>query len=398
MIQEILLKIGSDIVIIKKLLLIFLILTNVVLINGCWNYREIELLDVVIGVAIDKDKKEDKLKLTAEIIRPSTSNGKSEFTSEIYESTGDTMFEAMRDLIIKTGRRPYWSHTNIIVISKDIAEEGVTEVFDMLVRDPEVRGSLLVLVSKEKTAKEIFETGHSQDIIRSDQLSYALKNQKGISKFPKVKLSDVYGNFASKDSVLLLTTVEIRNYPDRVQPEVYGSAILKYDKVVGYLGGEETQYALWASGELKGGILVVRDILDSGNNMSFEVFSAKTKLKPAYESNNISMKVDVRAHVSIAEVSGNVAFQEEETKKKLEKYAEEALEKQLKLIIKKAQNDYESDIFHFGNKVRIDNPKLWKKVKNHWSSEFQDMGVEVSVDLDIKGSELISKPIKEGEE
>jgi spore germination protein KC len=364
--------------------------------NGCWNYREIELLDVVIGLAIDKDKTEDKLIFTAEIIRPSTSEGKSEFTSEIYESRGDTIFEAMRDLIIKTGRRAYWSHTNIIILSKEIAEGGVNEVIDMLYRDAEFRGDLFVLVSKEKTAKEIFQTGHEEAVIRSDQLSYAFKYQKVVSKFPKSKLTEVVENLASKDSVLLLTTVEIKNYPDRVQPEVYGSAILKYDKVIGYLEGEETQYALWARGDLKGGILVVKDILNSGNNMSFEVFSAKTKLKPQYEPDNINMKVDVRAHVSIAEVSGNIPFHEEETKKKLEEYAEKALEKQLKLIIKRAQDEYESDIFNFGNKIRVDNPKIWKKVKDNWSSEFTDMGVEISVDLDIKGSSLTSKPIKGG--
>lgn len=365
--------------------------------NGCWNYSEIELLDAVIGVAIDKDKKNDELILTVEIIRPTTSEGQSKFTSEIYESRGNTMFEAIRDLIIKTGRKPYWSHTSVIIISKEIAEEGINEVFDMLYRDSEVRGSLLVLVSKEKTAKEIFETGHEEDVIRSDQLTYALKNQKSVSKYPKAKLTDVIENLASEDSVILLSTVEIRSYPDRVQPEVSGSAILKYDKVVGYLQGEETQYALWARNDLKGGILVVRDILDTGNNISFEVFYSKTKLKPEYKANSINMKVDVRAHVSIAEVSGNIAFYEEETKKRLVECAEKALEKQLKYMVKKAQNEYKSDIFKFGNKIRIDNPKQWEKIKDNWSSEFTDVSVEVTVDLEVKGSSLISKPIKGGE-
>lgn len=383
--------------IIKKLLLIFLIFTNFPLINGCWNYREIELLDAVIGVAIDKDKKNDELLLTVEIIRPTTVERQSKFTSEIFESKGATMFEAMRDLAIKTGRKAYWSHTSIIIISKEIAENGINEVFDMLYRDAEVRGSLLVLVSKEKTAKEIFETGHKEDVIRSDQLSYALKNQNSVSKFPKAKLTEVVENLASKDLVLLLPTVEIKNYPDKTQPEIYGSAILKYDKVIGYLEGEETQYALWARGDLKGGILVVRDIMNSGNNISFEVFSSKTKLKPQYEDDNIKMKMEVRAYVSIAEVSGNLAFQDKETKKKLKEYAEKALEKDLKVIIKKAQIEFDGDLFKLGNKIRVDNPKLWKKLKDNWSSEFADISVEVKVDLDIKGSSLLSKPIKGGE-
>jgi spore germination protein KC len=389
--------VGSDIVITKKLLFIFLIFISITLVEGCWNYREIEQLDPVVGLAIDKDKKNSELVLTAEIIIPATSESKSEFKSLIYESRGGTMFEAMRQLIIKTGRSVYWSHMNIIILSKDIAEEGINEVFDMLYRDAEIRGSLFVLVSKEKTAKEIFESGHVQDVIRSDHLTYALKNQERVSKYPKVKLTEVAENLANNDSVLLLTNVEIKSYPDRIQPEVSGSAILKYDKVVGYLDAEATQYALWARGDLKGGILVVRDILDSGNNISFEVFTSKTKFKPEYTENSIYMKVDISTLVSISEVSGNIAFHEEETKKKLEEYAEKALEKQLKYIIKKAQTEYNSDIFKFGNKIRVDNPKLWNNIKDNWSSEFSDVIVDVSVDLNIKGSSLIGRPIKGGD-
>lgn len=380
----------------KKLLFFLLISIIMPFLNGCWNYREIEQVDVVIGFAVDRDRTNKEILLTVEIARPTIAERQSKFSSEIYESRGTTMFEAMRDLIIKTGRKPHWSHANIIIISKEIAEDGINEVFDMLYRDQEIRKDSLVLVSKEKTAGEIFEAGHSKDIIRTDQLSYAIKNQRDISKFPESRLYEVIENLASKDSVLLLTTVETKSYPDRTQPEVFGSAILKYDKVIGYLNGEETQYALWARGDLKGGILIVRDVLNSGNNISLQVFSAKTKLKPQYGSSNIGMKINIRAYVSIAEVSGDIAFYEEETKNKLRDYAEATLGKQLKFIIKKAQVEYESDIFKFGNKIRIDNPRAWKQVESNWSSEFTDMNVEVSVELDIKGSSLMSRPIKGG--
>lgn len=365
--------------------------------NGCWNYREIEHLYPILGIAIDKDKDTDELILTAEIIKPSAGESSAEFISQLYESRGNTMIEAMRNLIIKAGQDVYWSHLNIIVVSKEIAEEGLNRVFDMLYRDEEIRGSLFVLVSKEKTAKEIFEKGHRQEVIRADQLTFALKNQKRVGKYPRSKLYEFISNLAYKDSTVLITAVKIMTYPDKIQPEVDGSGIIKYDKLVGFLNDDETQFALMVRDELKGGILVIRDVLDTNNNIALRIFRSKANLKPTYKGNTISMKVNINPIVNLAEISGELQFNDEDTKKKIQEYSQQVLEKQVKYIIRKAQTEYNSDIFKFGEKIRVDNPKLWKEIEPIWSSKFSEVAVEVKVDLLIRGSSLLSKPLKEGD-
>lgn len=381
---------------IKKLMLIFLVLINMFTTTGCWNYREAEKMDLVIGVAIDKDKTNNKYILTIEVIEPSVSEKQSKFTSVLYTTSGDTIFDAVRDMILKGGRKAYWGHASVVVISRDIVEEDINPVVDWMYRDQETRGNLYILVSKKETAKEIFELGHKSDEIKSDQLTYGLKNQKSIPKYPKTELSKVVENFASKDSVVLLTLVDAKSENNKIEPEMSGSAILKYDKVIGYLTPDETQYALWGRNDVKGGVIVVKNIIGSGCNITFEIFSAKTKLKPEYLNNEIIMNMDVKFQVDIGEISGNLNFQNENIKEEIKKDAEAQIKSQFENIIKKVQINYHSDIFRFGSKIEIDNPKVWKKIKPDWDDKFTSLPVQVNVDLIIKGSALMSKPVKGG--
>lgn len=365
-------------------------------VTSCWNYKETERLDVVIGAAIDKDKESNEFVLTAEIIMPETGQSQTKFTSILYESRGRTIFEAVRDLIIKSGRKTYWSHASIVILSKDIAETDTGPVIDWLYRDTEVRGNLYILVSKLETAKEIFQTNHRSDFIVSDHLTYALENQKSLSKFPKPELRKVVENLSNKDSVFLLAAVDMKKNDTKVQPEIYGSAVLKYDKVVGFISGDETKYTLWLRGDIKDGLLIVKDIVKPGNNITFEVFSSKTRLSPSYSNGSIKITANLSANVNIGEISQNLNFSDEAVLEQIKKESEKALKKDLERILAKSQSEYHADIFRFGNKIQIDNPNLWKKIESNWSEEFSNLEMQINVELNIRGSALTSKPVKGG--
>ena len=92
-------------------LLILIILINSIFNAGCWNYREVEKISTVAGVAIDKGVN-NQYKMTVEIIQ--ISSGKdSKMASKIITEEGKTMFDAARNIISLTGRRLYWSHARL---------------------------------------------------------------------------------------------------------------------------------------------------------------------------------------------------------------------------------------------------------------------------------------------
>lgn len=381
----------------KRFFLIFLIISSAFLNSSCWNYRDVERLSIVMSFAIDKDTKDNQYILTVEIARPESGQNQAKYMSDLYESRGSTIFEAVRGLITRTGKRTYWAHAKIGILSKGVASEDITPIIDFFYRDLETRPDISILISEKDTAKEILETGHSEQELRTTMLEYILENQESISKYPRTEIKDLVGNLASKEKAILVPMVDIKSEGGKLMPEINGSAVLRYDRITGYLTGDETQYALHVMGELKGGLLAVQNIAGTNNNISFEILKNKTKIKSDYKDGELRMKVHVILTVDIAEISGSMDFTKEEKKNKIREYAEKDLKDKLESLINRMQNEYKSDIFNFANRVEIENPKLWKSLKPRWNEEFVSLPVDVNVDLMIKGSALTSKPIKGGE-
>ncbi len=378
----------------RKVMLISLIIGSAFLNTSCWNYKDVERYNIVMGFAIDKDYKNGEYILTVEIARPEAGQNQAKYNSDIYESKGSTLYEAIRNLIERAGKKTYWAHAKIGILSKAVISEDISPIIDIFYRDPETRPDILMLVSKKETAREILEIGYNPNELRTTKLEYILENEQSISKYPRTEFKDIVDNLASKERAILIPLVDVKNEDGKIMPEIAGSAVLRYDKAAGYLTGDETQYALWVMGELKGGIFVVQNIAGTDSSISFEISKNKTKIKADYKNDELRIKVHVITTVDIGEVSGNITFLKEEEKNKIRESAEENLKNKLEYIVKKMQNEYKSDVFDFGNKVEIENPKLWKNLKSSWNEEFVSLPVDINVDLMIKGSAMISKPIK----
>jgi spore germination protein KC len=369
---------------------------NGFILTGCWNYREISDVSIVHGAAIDKYREKEKYILTTEIIKP-LAGQKFEMNTDIVSETGDTIFDAIRNMIIHSAKKPYWSHAKIFIISEDIAKEGVVPILDFIVRDAEVRADIWILISKEKTAKEILEGKTKLHATISAHLEDKLKNEKSISKFQAVELHEFLKDLSSEGISPILPVAYVVKKEEDIVPEIYGSAVFKKDKMVGYIDGIETRSMLLIKDELKGGVFVIEDVGEKNIDVGLEIFKAKTKVKPILKDGNILMKIDSEIDVGIGEIMGDEDLISEKGREKLKKQAEFVIEKQMKDVIRKAQKEYESDIFGFGSIVHRKMPHVWKKVKGKWSENFKNLETQINVQINIKGSALTSKPIKVGD-
>ncbi|MDP4091707.1 MAG: Ger(x)C family spore germination protein, partial [Bacillota bacterium] len=92
----------------KLMLLSLLVFLNLISMTACWNYREIDKLAIVTGVAIDKGD-DQKFKLTVEVI-DFTGEKNTKAVSRTMTMEGKTIFDAARNAISISGKRLYWSH------------------------------------------------------------------------------------------------------------------------------------------------------------------------------------------------------------------------------------------------------------------------------------------------
>lgn len=113
---------------------------------------------IITGLAIDKT--EQGYEVTAQIVKtaPGSGSEKSGSTIDFVTDTGDTIVSAISKLSYKSGKIAGFSHTNFILIGKEMLEENLIKTLNYFLRDTLIKDSVLLLVAKESANKEIKNT------------------------------------------------------------------------------------------------------------------------------------------------------------------------------------------------------------------------------------------------
>lgn len=380
----------------KNIFLIIIVFLNSTIASSCWNYREIDKMAIVAGVAVDKED-DGNLSITVETIE-FTGEKENVTTSKSVTIEGKNIFDAARNAISITGNRLYWSHAKIVIISERMAEEGIIKILDWFNRDSETRGDTCVLISKANTAREILHSCAKGNGIKSFELKQMLDNEKSLSKAPKVEMWEIVNGLAHFGISATIPTIQMKKNDGTFIPQIMGTAVFDQDKLIGFLDGEETMDMLFVRNEIKGGVINQLE-MENGEELpiSLEIFSSKTKIKPIIENNNIKFEVSISTTVAIDEIGGTVNYIEEAKKKELEKATQKTIKNRVDRLIKKMQVQYGEDIFGFGIKLNEADPKTWKSIKNQWGEKFKYCEVNVNVSIHIRNSAMLSKPIQEGD-
>ena len=123
----------------KKITLLFFIVVTLSCFCSCERYgTEIEDMMIIQGIAVDKDK--EGYEVTIEMLnnKQSASADSSNVGEEMtlcYSGNGETVAEALRLIINKTGNVPTYTHNKVIILSEDVAKSDITKVLDIFERD-----------------------------------------------------------------------------------------------------------------------------------------------------------------------------------------------------------------------------------------------------------------------
>ena len=173
--------------------------------------RELDSLAVVLGIAIDKAEEKDeigsesfgedseKLLLTAQVVRNiSISQNSSESESSGSGNEGDlgrpywnvqvvgsNLLETLRSAIHITNRRLYVAHNQVVIISKDIAQQGIAKYLDYFFRDHETRYDVGIVISDGKAGEVLDVVSHLESFPAQD-LKKLVERQKDDAHGPQL--------------------------------------------------------------------------------------------------------------------------------------------------------------------------------------------------------------------
>lgn len=377
-------------------LLLTIILTTLFL-TGCWNYREIDKLSLMAGLAIDKSSSGNGYEITAEIIDVSSSDKSPTFNSTRIQSEGLTIFDGIRNMINISAKALYWSHATTIIVSKEVAKDGILPVLDWIIRDTEPRLSIYILVSEEDSAKEILSSKSLSTEIRSFEIKDMILSNKRLSKIPNIQIHELPNIISANGFYAVIPAVKEAINEKEITMVLSGGAILKGDSLAGFIGLDDVKNYLFVRNKIEGGLLTVNLSEKSSKlnpDVTLEISKNKTKITPILSNGKLSIDIQVKTEVGIGEFDTNMDIMNKTTLEKIKFASEKSLEKDITRTIKKVQEDFGLDIFGFGNTVKEKMPNIWKEIEKDWDEIFMELKVNVKVDIHISGSSHLSKPIE----
>ncbi|WP_394184749.1 Ger(x)C family spore germination protein [Metabacillus halosaccharovorans] len=390
---------------------IVFILGCLFLLVGCWDRRELKEIGIVSAIGIDRNPETGEILFTSQVANPSALKPEGGGTTppiKVISSTGDTVYKAIRNVNQKFDRNNFYAHNKVIVIGEQLAKEEILPVLDAITRGKESRGYVWICIAKDMQARQILSINNQGiEQVPANSLESLHENQKLNFDVTVIQLNDFYKKSLSKGTNPVIGVLEMsKKSPSNgtlsentQQVKLTGGAVIKEDKVVGYLNEKEARGYNWIIGEVNSGILTIPSIMEENKLVSVEIRETKTKIKPDIKGGRISFAIDIKTSGILVEQQGagtlSTRKEQYEYLNQLEKELKSLIEEEVVHVVEKAQKDFNSDIFGFGTTLNKKEPKKWKDVKGKWlEGEFQNAAVNVKVQADIGARELLKEPLK----
>lgn len=374
-------------------------------VTGCWSSREIEELGLTFGIAIDKGKetktekdfkeeggsypKEDNMTLTYQFVNEkaagagtSGGGGGGQGSQKAYinvSETGDSLQQIGSEIALRRDREVYSPHLKVVAMSEDVLRTyPIDKMLDQFFRDNEIRLSCLVLSAKGE-AREALQLKESGEIPAFRLVGLGENEHKVSRILPPVTLAKLIGKLHSGSSFLLQNVVAANG-----AIKYSGAAVIsgKSKKMIGTLNEYETEGITWITGEGKGGVVKSHD-KKSRQVMAYDINKIKSNIHSIVKGTDISFHVDIESEGDLVENWNTKETLDTEFIKRIETNTEKEIKKIVGHGIEKIQHEYKADVAGFNESLRLEHPRLWKKVKNNWDDTFSKAGITFSVNATI---------------
>lgn len=409
----------------RNVLLIILLLVTIFC-SGCFGSTEPDQLSYIAAIGIDKADKEGMYNFSyqIDISKGSVSagesgGGKGGGNAGLIVIQAPSLAEARNLLNSFLSFRVTLTHIKALVISDEVAREGIGRVFSPIMRFREYRGTMYVFVSQGSARKFMEAFNPLLKLAPSKYYEWVMATQEGSGYYLDTSLHQFYKRLKSISAQPYTTLVGVGNKELEQEPangptaadksfgyiagesphsgqnplEFVGTAVFDGDKMVGTLSTIETRLLSYLLGHPTTGYLVVQDPLLSQDAINIRVRpGAAPEINGEFKDGIPSFQVKLEVEGEITGISSGINYETEEYLTLLENQMKLTLEEEIVNFIKKTQT-MDSDIVGFGYYMRP-NFKLEKDFREYnWHQHYREATFAVEVKAKIRRTGLMIRTL-----
>ena len=414
---------------------------------------EVHEIAIVTGMAVDKIE-DGRVLMSYEVANPDAlirgagdvEGGGGEVVSWVMREEATSIFNAVSNINRRIPRRLFLGQTSVVIFGQALARDGIGRYLDLFQRKGRFRRSLKINVCDTGTG--LLQRPYMEDS-SSQTMLHLLHTAELSGRAARVTLNEFIRKLnepgiepvgthtvgrETEDVQLLHAGVEVqqenpaemlkqplkseKNIPSMFSDEhpvldplkeygmaepapgmtiMLGLAVFEQDRLVGFLDSNDARGFLWAVGRVKQTAIEIPHPQHDGGTLVLETISNTSTINPQGDSpDNLSIDLEVSIQFQIVESSHPITVKPRAAVEEIESYAARCVEEEIRNSLGIVQNQFESDIYGFGQTLYRRKPELWWELADGWNEKtFPELPVDIDIKTNLRASGLILRGHRE---
>lgn len=380
----------------KKILIILLLVILVLFyVSNIKSIYTIDDMAYVIALGLDNGDNND-LELTLQIALHSSNDSKGSSSSQSSSTITSTVncnsiSEGINCINSYIGKKLNLSYCKVIVISEDLAQNGINNYISTLINDIEVRPYCDVLVSKCDTKYFLQNSEPYLEKLSSKYYENTEISEKITGFTQEISLLDFYNDYYDTfiEPVAILGDQNSFSKDNDGKTEKLGLAVFHNGNIVGELSYNETLWHLMISNKFKNTVLTIPSPFSDSDYISLQVSSVKTRKKVSIINGTPFINCDISVSTRILSATMNSNYMTKENIKKIEEFANSYLKSNITDYLYKTSLVLKSDIDSFGAVAvkKFVTQESWDNY--NWLDNYSSSFFNVNVNTRLRSSYLV---------
>ena len=368
--------------------------------TGCWNNRPITKLCIVVGMGFDQAE-DGRLLLTAQIVNPrilgsnasASGSGNTSGNAGVEVSVeGDTVFDAVRNLLQKINRKAYFGHVQLLVFGETVAREGIQTVWDFMERDNEFSRTMRVIVAQGGTAASLLHVEPDLGKLTANELESTIDNSYQMGKGVKIQSFEVTQLLSNQNSAIVTGAAQIGSATKLSDVTVVGSAVFdSHDKLVGYFTPEQTRGYLFAQNQIRSTILVIKNPAEPDKKISLEVIRSSSRLQASVNGGRPALAIHVQVEGNLGGEQGTTNLYTAKYIPLIESEADELIQSEIQSAWE-VSRELSCDVFSLNALLYREAYGEYHKMADRWETVYPTADCRITVGFELKRPGLINRP------
>ena len=377
----------------KTIFLIIILIAILFSFTGCTYTNGIDSYYFITALAIDKGDN-GLLKITVQISSTSSENssgggGSAQSSSyKLYSAEAATIDEGITILNNYLNKKINLSHCSALILSEDIAKNGIKTYFNTLSNNTELRHSCKLIVSSTTGYDILDKVSNSGEVFSSRLFDYLTTS----ADYTGFTITSTFGTFFQSihNSSFEPTTIYTTVNDDVIQTD--GIAVFKGEYMVGHIDALGSISHLMVTNELNTCVITVDNPFDENEKIDLEIGLYKnTKIDTQIINGTTYITIDIFPEGTIRSSGSTFNYIDNGNVKTVEDSTNKYLKSVLKNYLYEISRKYDSDIVGFEAIYKAKFLTEKESENAHWKDVFKDSFFEVNINTKINSSNLFNK-------